>query len=498
MTETAVDRPVATPPPECRLHLALIDGARVASVSERTLESIDPATNRLIGYIPRCDERDADLAVAAAVRAAPGWRATETEERARLLFAFADAVEARRDELARLDSTDNGSPLKDMGNDVTIAVTQIRYMAGLALELKGETMPARAGRIHYTVREPYGVVVRIIAFNHPLMFCAAKLAAPLLAGNTVIMKPSEHTSLSALAMADDLARIFPPGVIQILTGLGAEVGEALVRHRDVRRVAFIGSVATGKRIQTSAAASDSIKTVTLELGGKNPIAVFADADLDLAVDGIVRGMNFTWQGQSCGSTSRLLVQREVYDDIIARVAARMKTMRTGSPLDPDNDSGALVNRAQLDKVMSYIGIGHDEGARLVVGGERLTEGALADGNFVSPTLFADVDPAGRLATEEIFGPVLSAMVFDDYDEAVSIANSVDFGLTASVFTRDLRTAMAFARDVESGYVWVNESARHFGGAPYGGYKNSGIGQDEGFSEIESYAQVKTVNLRFES
>lgn len=479
------------------LQMALIDGERVCAVSELTLDSINPATGRVIARIPRCDERDAELAVAAAKRAAPAWRATEAEDRAKLLLSFADAIEVRADELAGIDSADNGSPLLDMGNDVKAAVAGIRYMAGLALEVKGETMPSRSGRVQFTLREPYGVVVRIIAFNHPLMFCASKMAAPLLAGNTVIMKPSEHTSLSALAMAGDLARIFPPGVIQILPGLGGEVGDALVKHRDVRRIAFIGSVATGLRIQASAASS-AVKTVTLELGGKNPITVFPDADLDLAVEGIVRGMNFTWQGQSCGSTSRLLVHRDCYDEVISRVAEKMSQLRTGSPLDRNNDSGSLVNRVQLDKVLSYIDIGKAEGARLVVGGERLTDGELADGNFVSPTLFADVDPAGRLATEEIFGPVLSAMPFDSYDEAIKIANSVEYGLTASVYTRDLRTAMAFARDVEAGYVWINESARHFAGAPYGGYKNSGSGKDEDFSEIESYTQVKTVNVRFEA
>ena len=478
------------------VYRALIDGHFVDAVSGETLESTNPATGELIARFARCDERDADLAVAAAKKAAPAWRAMESADRAKLVLEFVDALEARGQELARLDSTDNGSPLFDMTNDVKIATTQMRYMAGLVLEVKGTTMPPRDGRLHLTLRQPYGVVVRIIAFNHPLMFCASKLAAPLLAGNAVIMKPSELTSLSALAMAEDLARIFPPGVIQIVPGLGAEIGDALVKHRDVRRLAFIGSVGTGLRIQASAAASGTVKAITLELGGKNPLVVFADADLDLAVDGIVRGMNFTWQGQSCGSTSRLLVQRDVYDEVIARVGEKMAALRTGSPTDGAKNSGSMVSKAQLDKVLSYIDIGKAEGARLVTGGGRLTDGALADGNFVAPTLFADVDPAGRLATEEIFGPVLSAMPFDNYDEAMKIANSVDYGLTASVYTRDLETAMKFSRDIESGYVWVNESGRHFDGVPYGGYKNSGIGQDEDFSEIESYTQVKTVNIRY--
>jgi acyl-CoA reductase-like NAD-dependent aldehyde dehydrogenase len=474
---------------------ALVDGERVAAVSGATLDVINPSTNEVIGTIPRCDERDVEVAVAAAKRAAPGWRSTEPQQRAAALLAFADAIEARGEELSRLDSLDNGSPLHEMRNDIGLATSQIRYMAGLALEVRGRTMPETPGRLHYTVHEPFGVAARIIAFNHPLMFAGTKIAAPLLAGNSVILKPSEFTSLSALAMAEDLRRLFPPGVVQVLTGLGAEVGEALVKHPGVPRIAFIGSAATGRRIQATAAGA-GVKTVTLELGGKNPIVVFPDADLDLAVEGAIRGMNFTWQGQSCGSTSRLLVHRDCYDDFVARVGDRIAGMRPGLPLDPASDTGAIVSRQQLEKVLSYIEVGKSERARLVTGGERLTEGALAAGNFVSPALFADVDPYGRLATEEIFGPVLAAIPFAGYDEALAIANSVEYGLTASVFTRDLRIAIAFSRDVQAGYVWVNETARHFLGAPFGGVKNSGVGREEDLSEIESYTQLKSVNIRF--
>lgn len=477
------------------VSLCLVGGDRVPAVSGAWLEATNPATGETIGRIPRCDERDAARAAEEAARAARTWRETEPLERARLLRVFADAVEERAEELAMLDSLDNGSPLREMRNDVNIAVNQIRYLCGLVLESRGQTLPDTPGRLHFTTREPYGVVARIIAFNHPLMFAAAKLAAPLLAGNTIIIKPSEHTSLSALAMADDLRRVFPPGVVQILTGLGGEVGESLVRHPAIPRIAFIGSVATGRRIQASAAAA-TVKTVTLELGGKNPIVIFPDADLDLAVDGIVRGMNFTWQGQSCGSTSRLLIHADCYDAVVESVADRIAAIKTGSPLNPGNDSGALVNTQQLQKVLSYIDLGREEGARLVVGGERLLDGDLAAGNFVRPALFADVDPASRLANEEIFGPVLAAIRFEDYDDAVRIANQVDYGLTASVFTRDLGTALAFARDVEAGYVWVNDSSKHFPGAPYGGVKNSGVGRDEDLDEIDSYTQIKSVHVRF--
>ncbi len=481
---------------EPTLHPILVDGEPAAAVSGATLDVVDPATGTVIGQIPRCDERDVEVAVAAAKRAAPGWRAADPQMRAAALNAFADAVAERGDELARLDSLDNGSPLHEMRNDIGLATSQLRYMAGLALEVRGRTMPETPGRLQYTMREPFGVTARIIAFNHPLMFAATKIAAPLLAGNPVILKPSEFTSLSALTMAQDLGRLFPPGVVQVLTGLGAEVGDALVRHPGIPRVAFIGSAATGRRIQASAAAA-AVKTVTLELGGKNPIVVFGDADLDLAVEGAIRGMNFTWQGQSCGSTSRLLVHRDCYEDFVTRVAERVQALKPGPPLDPSSDTGAIVTPQQLDKVLSYIEIGKSERARLVTGGDRLTDGALAAGNFVRPALFADVDPA-RLATEEIFGPVLAAMPFDDYSHAVAIANGVEYGLTASVFTRDLATALAFSRDVEAGYVWVNETSRHFLGAPFGGVKNSGVGREEDLSEIESYTQLKNVSIRFGS
>jgi len=480
---------------EATLHLALVDGERVGAVSGAVLDVVNPATNRVIGQLPRCDERDVEAAVKAAKRAAPGWRAAEPQARAAALLAFAEKVAERGEELARLDSLDNGSPLHEMRNDIGLATSQVRYMAGLALEIRGWTMPQTPDHLHYTMRQPFGVVARIIAFNHPLMFAATKIAAPLIAGNCVILKPSEFTSLSALAMAQDLARLFPPGVVQILTGLGAEVGDALVRHPGIPRIAFIGSAATGRRIQ-AAATTGGVKTVTLELGGKNPIVVFPDADLDLAVEGAIRGMNFTWQGQSCGSTSRLLIHRDCYDDVVRKVGERLASMRPGSPLDPASDTGAIVTSQQLDKVLSYIEIGKSEQARLVTGGERLTAGDLAQGNFVTPALFADVDPAGRLATEEIFGPVLAAIPFGRYDEAVAIANRVEYGLTASVFTRDLRTALAFSRDVEAGYVWVNETSRHFLGAPFGGVKNSGVGREEDLGEIESYTQLKSVNIRF--
>jgi acyl-CoA reductase-like NAD-dependent aldehyde dehydrogenase len=296
-----------------------------------------------------------------------------------------------------------------------------------------------------------------------------------------------------LALVDDLREIFPAGVVNIVTGLGAEVGDALVAHPRVRRLAFTGHADTGRAIQRRAA-EVAVKTVTLELGGKNPIVVFPDADLDAAVDGALRGMNFTWQGQSCGSTSRLIVDATIHAQFVETLAERIEQLRSGMPDREDTDTGAIVNRQQLEKVREYIAIGRDEGARLVAGGSAPAEPELAAGNFIRPTLFDDVRPDGRLAQEEIFGPVLVAMVFRGYDDAIRIANGVRFGLTASVFTSDLQTAHRFARDVESGYVWVNDSSRHFTGTPFGGFKDSGVGREEDLDEILSYTQVKNVNV----
>ncbi|MBS1888525.1 MAG: aldehyde dehydrogenase family protein [Actinobacteria bacterium] len=472
----------------------LIGGERCAAAAGETLPAHNPATGELLGRFPRGRAEDVDRAVAAATAAFPAWRAMAATGRAACLEALADRVEEGAEELAALDVADNGSPIKEMRNDAHIAVAQMRYFAGLALQLRGETIPTTSDRVNYTLREPFGVVGRIIPFNHPLMFAASKIAAPLIAGNTVVLKPSEHTSLSALRLAEMIAETFPAGVLNVVTGLGAEAGDALVAHPGVRRLAFIGSVAIGLSIQRRAA-ERVVKSVTLELGGKNPIAVFPDADLERAVDGAVRGMNFTWQGQSCGSTSRLLVHESLHDEFVERLAARLEGMRSGPPADESTDTGAIVHQGQYEKVLSYLELGRAEGAEVRAGGGPVAVEGMAE-RFVRPTLFAGVEPDSRLAQEEIFGPVLTAIKFRDYEEAVAIANSVSYGLTAAVFTGDLRIAHSFARDVEAGYVWVNDSSRHFLGAPYGGVKNSGVGREEGIEELQSYAEPKNVNVLF--
>jgi betaine-aldehyde dehydrogenase len=417
-------------------------------------------------------------------------------DRAARLFELADALVRGREEIARADTRDNGSPYRDLLRDVDLGAAWLRYYAGLASQTKGETMPTGHGRLNYTLREPFGVVGRIVPFNHPVLFATMKIAAPLAAGNTVVLKPSEYTSFATLVLANEFERIFPPGVVNVVTGFGAEAGDALVVHPLVRRLAFIGSESTGRRIQARAAEA-AVKTISLELGGKNPIVVFPDADLDQAVAGVVAGMNFTFQGQSCGSTSRLIVHKDIHRDFVAQLVDATSSLRVGDPFDDETDVGTLINDQQLTKVLSYVELGIEEGAELVNGGTRASDARLSKGFFVRPGVFDHVRPDMRLAQEEIFGPILAVLEFETYDEAVKIGNSVRFGLTASVFTKDLNTAHKFARDVEAGFVWINDSARHFLGAPFGGYKDSGVGRDEDTEELLSYTQVKNVNVSFE-
>jgi acyl-CoA reductase-like NAD-dependent aldehyde dehydrogenase len=474
---------------------ALIGGELATAASGDTIDALNPATGHTIARFPRCAAEDVDRAARAAREAQPAWRALPPLERAAAVNAIADVVMEHAEGLARLDVDDNGSPIREMRRDAGIAAGQLRYFAGLALQLRGDTIPSDFDRLDYTLHEPFGVVGRIIPFNHPLMFAAGRLGAPLIAGNTVIVKPSEHTSLSALRLGELIREIVPPGVVNIVTGYGGEAGDALVAHPEVRRIAFIGSVPIGRAIQQRAAAH-VVKTVTLELGGKNPIVVFPDADLDQAVDGAVKGMNFTWQGQSCGSTSRLLVHSSEHDAFVERLAAKMDALRHGPPSDEHTQTGAIVHRGQFDKVIDYLRIGREEGARVLAGGGPVEDEALQGGMFVRPTLFDGVRPDSRLASEEIFGPVLAAMPFESYDEALAIANGLSYGLSASVFTNDLRTAHRFARDVQAGYVWVNDASAHFPGTDFGGVKDSGVGREEGFQELASYTQSKNVNLHF--
>jgi betaine-aldehyde dehydrogenase len=460
------------------------------------MDAINPATGKVFAQFPRMDPIAVDEAVFSAHAAYQSWRRVHPRERARMLLSFADAVEADRERLALLDVRDNGSPISEMKTDIDVGLMYVRYFAGLALEVRGETIPVGNDRLNFTVREPFGVVARIVPFNHPIMFALRTLAAPLLTGNAVIIKPSEHTSIATLAMVDHIRKAFPPGVVSIITGTGDVAGDALVRHPLVRRIAFIGHGRTGRLIQENAAKA-GVKTVTLELGGKNPIVIWPDADIDAAIEGAVTGMRFNFQSQACGSTSRLLVHRDMHDTFVEKLAQKLEDIRSGMPEDAGTQTGSIVMEAQFRKVMDYIDIGRSEGGKIAAGGYRVSDGEMRDGFFVRPTLFTNVTPNSRIAREEIFGPILAAMTYDNYSGAIAIANDTNFGLSASIYTRDLAVAHRYARDIEAGYVWVNENQGHFLGTPFGGIKDSGIGKEEDPSELLSFTQTKNVHIRFD-
>tara|TARA_B110000305_G_scaffold90728_1_gene102343 strand:- start:4786 stop:6234 length:1449 start_codon:yes stop_codon:yes gene_type:complete len=470
----------------------LINGELRSSGNDSWLKSFCPATQEYLGRVPNASAEEMQEAVAAATEAAKSWRNTSQKTRVELIEAIAAALEARADEFAYIESLDTGNTHGPMKNDVHKAVERMRFYCGLAYEIKGMTVPSTPENIHLTLREPYGVVGRIIPFNHPIGFAASRISPALISGNTIIVKPSEQAPLSASLLAEICAELAPPGVINIVTG-DRVTGDALVRDPRVKRIAFIGSVASGMAIQR-AAAETCVKHVSLELGGKNPFIICKDANLDDAVKAATNGMNFGWQGQSCGSTSRLIIHRSQYEELSAKVVDRVRSVKVGHPLDPDINMGPVVSQAQYEKVLSYMEIAKEGGADLLLGGKALTIDGCPGGFFVEPTVFGNVNSSMRIAQEEVFGPIMSLMPYDDIDEAVDIANSTTYGLTAAVWTNDYYTAMDLSRRIEAGYVWINGIGNHYRGLPYGGYKNSGIGREEGLDEMLSYTEVKAINF----
>jgi 2-formylbenzoate dehydrogenase len=468
----------------------LVGGELTGAGSGRDFAVTSPYSETEIARVPDGDAADVERAVAAAAGAAGEWRATTATDRAELLRQLADRVLEHGDDLALLDAVDGGAPINVMAGDVRAAAGFLRYFAGLALEMKGETVPASAN-LHYTERQPYGVVAKIVPFNHPALFAISKVAAPLTAGNTVVLKPAEATPLSALAFGEIAREVLPPGVLNVVVGDGPAVPRALVAHPLVRRIGFTGSEQVGRSIQRDAAATD-VKDVTLELGGKNALLAFPDADPAEVAAGAIRGMNFTWSGQSCGSTSRLLVHESLAEAVVAELQAQLAGHVIGNPLDPASHQGTIVNARQHARILEHIGTALAEGARAVVGGGRPAH--LDRGLFVAPTVLVDVRPDARIAHEEVFGPVLSVISWRDEHEAIAVANSVRYGLTASIYTNDLRRAHRVARELDAGYVWVNGASAHFMGMPYGGFKASGVGREESLDELLSYTQVKAVNV----
>jgi betaine-aldehyde dehydrogenase len=450
-----------------------------------------PGSGEPLGKVVDGTVADAEAAIAAAKAAFKEWRRVLPLERAKMLRAIADVLRKNGDELAMLDAADCGNPYAEMVRDANAGAAQLDFYAGLVTEMKGASIPMGPDVVNFSVREPLGVVGRIIPFNHPFMFAAGKSGAPLAAGNTVVLKPPEQAPLSALRLAELIDGILPPGVWNVVPG-GREVGQVLSSHPDVAMVALIGSVPTGRAVMK--AASDTLKPVLLELGGKNALIAYPDADLEAVSAAVVDGMNFTWCGQSCGSTSRAFVHEKIYDAVLQRAAESIKRYKPGDPTDPATTMGSIINQVQYDRVLKYIAAGREDGARLVSGGKRPDDPKLAKGLFIEPTIFAEVTMGMRIGKEEIFGPVLSVFKWNDEAEMLAQVNQVEYGLTCSIWTSDLTTAHRTAAAVEAGYVWINEVSKHFLGAPFGGYKQSGVGREECIEELIRFTREKNIHV----
>lgn len=471
----------------------LIDGEWVDAVAGRTFETINPATGDVLTHVAEGDEPDVNKAVAAARKAFESgpWPKMTASQRGRLLYKLADLIEQHKDELAALETLDNGKPIKDSLNaDLPLTIACYRYYAGWADKIHGKTIPVNGPFFCYTRHEPIGVVGQIIPWNFPLLMQAWKWGPALAAGNTIVLKPAEQTPLSALYVGQlALEAGFPPGVINIIPGMGPTAGGAIAKHMDIDKVAFTGSTEVG-RIIMQAAATSNLKRVSLELGGKSPNIVFADADADAAIQGAYFGLFFN-QGQCCCAGSRLFVEESIHGQFVEKLIGIAKSRRVGDPFDTKTHQGPQVSREQFDRVMNYIDIGNKQGAKMVTGGSRVGD----RGFFVEPTVFDGVRDDMTIAQEEIFGPVLCVMPFKDIDEVIGRANNSIYGLAAAVWTKDIQKAMKISNSVRAGTVWVNCYDVFDAAAPFGGYKQSGIGRELGEYALEHYCEVKTVTMK---
>jgi aldehyde dehydrogenase (NAD+) len=477
-------------PVSIRQTKMLIDGKWLNAASGETFETLNPATGEVLAHVAAGDKPDIDKAAQAARRAFEKgpWRKMSARERGKYLFKFADFIEKNQEELALLESLDNGKPISDSrAADLPLAIECYRYYAGWADKIEGKTIPVSGPYFTYTRHEPVGVVGQIIPWNFPLLMQAWKWAPALAAGCTSVLKPAEQTPLTALRVGElALEAGIPEGVVNIVPGFGETAGAAISEHMDIDKVAFTGSTEVGKLI-LQAAGRSNLKRVTLELGGKSPNIVFADADLDAAIEGSFFGLFFN-QGQCCCAGSRLFVEGKIYEQFVDRMLARVKKQKVGDPFDPQTSQGPQVNQEQFDKVMGYIESGRKSGASMLCGGNRVGN----RGYFIEPTIFTDVRDDMKIAREEIFGPVMSIIKFKDIDEVIERSNRTTYGLAAAVWTPDVRKAHRLAAELKAGTVWINCYDVFDTAAPFGGFKMSGMGRELGEYALRNYTEVKTV------
>jgi betaine-aldehyde dehydrogenase len=474
-----------------------IDGKFTLAKGGATRDIIDPANGKLIAKVPEATKEDAVLAIKAARKAFDEgeWRKTTALDRSKLLYKLADLIRANAKKLEELETQNCGKPMAESQYDIADAANCFEFYAGLATKIHGETMSVPANSFSYVVREPIGVCGQIIPWNFPLLMAAWKLAPALAAGNTVILKPSELTPITALELFKLIDQCgFPAGVVNLITGPGVGVGEELTTNSMVDKIAFTGGTATGRKIMQ--AATENLKRISLELGGKNPNIVFADCDLEMAIDGALFGA-FANQGEVCSAGSRLIVERSIHQKIVEGMLKKIPNIKLGHGLDAGVKMGPLVSRAHREKVEQYVKIGVEEGAKLICGGKRPIGEAFEKGNFFEPTIFDEVKPNMRIAQEEIFGPVLAVIPFDTEAEAIQIANDTEYGLAAAVWTQNLTRAHRVTSQLRAGILWVNHYHPTYNEMPWGGYKQSGSGRELGLYGIESYLEIKQVNINLD-
>ena len=471
-----------------------INGRFEESVGDQKINVVNPATGELLTTVPDANMADVDRAVAAARKSfeKKSWRGMDPSRKEKILWDLSALIERNKEELSILESLENGKIVREaMGADVEPAIDSFRYYAGWVRKIYGETIPVDGNFLNYTLREPVGVVAGIVPWNYPLQIATWKLAPALAAGCSVVLKPSEMTPLTALRLAELCMEAgIPEGVVNVVTGYGHTTGEALGRHMDVDKISFTGSVRTARAL-LKASSETNLKRVSLELGGKSPNIIFPDCNREAALNRAFWGI-FANKGEICSAASRLLLHEDIHDEFLDAMVKKANQLKVGDPLDKATGMGSQISQVQMDRILGYIESGKQEGAKLLCGGERDTEASNAKGFFVKPTIFSEVKPEMKIAQEEIFGPVLSAIRFRTPEEAIAIANGTIYGLVSAVWTRDIQLAHRMAADMKAGSVWINTYNGFDTASPFGGYKQSGFGRDLGQYALEQYTNVKSV------